>query len=160
MRETSEGITSVCKGDLDSKTIKFSPALPPVPSASTGSKANISTNHKSTNSSCIVIIENHGCSDSSSSRAWTSLSEAETVLHAHSNNHAWRYMRSTWRPSRQWGLRVPQVTGGVRSYQIPCRVRQGTHVTGDMGGAWGLTEVHGADSASFSTWSTHVLHAQ
>ena len=85
-----------------------------------------------------MIMENHGCLDSVSSRAWTSLSEAETALHAHSSNHAWRCMRSTWRPSRQWGLRVAQVTGACDhiKFQARCRMGQGTHVRGGMGGAW------------------------
>ena len=44
------------------------------------------------------------------------------------------------------GLKGDTGDGGVRSYQVPSKVQgegQGRHVTGDMGGAWGWTEVHG-----------------
>ena len=80
--------------------------------------------------------------------ACTGLSEAETALHAHLSNHAWRYMGSIWRPRHQWGLRVTQVTGSCNNirFQARCMVRQGTTCEGRMephvpykaaGGSWG-----------------------
>jgi hypothetical protein len=53
-------------------------------------------------------------------RAWTSLSVAETALHAHLSNHAWQHMGNTW---GQWGLGVTQVRGDLRSYQAMSQVQ-------------------------------------
>ena len=76
----------------------------------------------------------------SSTRAWTSLSEAETALHSHLSNHAWQHTEA------QLPMGLKGDGGTCDDIRLPVRCRERLLTCGEGKSpcvAWGCMEVHG-----------------
>ena len=72
-------------------------------------------------------------------------------MDVHGANHAWPRMGSTYRPSSQWGVRVPQVTGYQATsdaqseavYACDCRMKCALGCMGQIQqDPWGMHALH------------------